>query len=423
MQTTGATDIFEEATGSPLPDGYSLIRQLGEGPLSRVFLVRNTKLKRLVAFKVLRKKLADNSVNHRRFVREAQAAARITHPAVVSIYAVGRLDNDLPYIEMQHIDGRNLRDELKGQRRFEIPEAREVLSQLAGALLAAHEQGVIHRALEPANVLLDRDSDRAFLTDFGIAGILETGAESVTKLTRADERLGSPTYMSPEQLRGNTLTVESDIYSFGLLGYEMLTLRGPFGDADIGDIAGAHIRRPPIDLHEVDTNIPKSLSKILKQCLAKNPQNRPTARNLVEFFLSAREEHRTASARTDKPLPGAVAGFFGELQDRKVYRAAVTYAAVVFVILQVADLMFSPLNIADWVYRLLVILSLSTFPFVLALAWIFDWREGRLTRTEDVDGSFTSRASRRQQLILQALGLAFSIAASWAIAWWLLDSV
>jgi hypothetical protein len=143
----------------------------------------------------------------------------------------------------------------------------------------------------------------------------------------------------------------------------------------------------------------------------------------VEFFLSAREEHRTASARTDKPLPGAVAGFFGELQDRKVYRAAVTYAAVVFVILQVADLMFSPLNIADWVYRLLVILSLSTFPFVLALAWIFDWREGRLTRTEDVDGSFTSRASRRQQLILQALGLAFSIAASWAIAWWLLDSV
>lgn len=423
MQTTDAMDIFEEVTGASLPDGYSFIRQLGQGPFSRVFLVRNSKLKRLVALKVLRKKLADDSVSRRRFVREAQAAARITHPAVISIYAVGKLENDLPYIEMQQVDGRNLRDELKGQGRFDVPAARVVLSQLAGALLAAHEQSVIHRALEPANVLLDRNSDRAFLTDFGIAGILDTGTESVTKLTRADERVGSPTYMSPEQLRGETLTVESDIYSFGLLGYEMLTLHGPFGDADIGDIAGAHIRRPPIDLHEVDTNITECLSEILKRCLAKNPQNRPTARNLVEFFLPTPDEQRAAPTSTDTPLPGAVAGFFGELQDRKVYRAAVTYAAAIFVILQVADLMFSPLNVSDWVYRLLVILSLSAFPFVLALAWIFDWREGRLTRTEDVDGSFTSRASPRQQLILQAIGLALSIAASAAIAWWLLDGI
>lgn len=420
MQDASVTDSFREITGAQLPEPYSLIRPLGEGPFSHVFLVRNELLKRLAALKVLRKRLADEPVSRRRFVREAQAAARISHPAIVSIYTVGRLDNDLPYIEMQYIDGRNLADALQGQGHYKVPEARRILAQLACALGAAHEQGIIHRALEPSNIILDRGNENVFLTDFGIAGILETGTQAFTKLTKSGEVLGSPAYMSPEQLRGETLTVESDIYGFGLLGYEILTLHGPFGDADIGDTAGAHLRRPPIDLHVVDNVIPKDLSDVLKRCLSKKPQNRPTARDLVEYFSPSTGARPAANGRPETTLPDAIAGFIGELRDRKVYRAAATYAAVVFGILQVADLIFSPLNVSDWVYRLLVILSLSTFPLFLALAWLFDWREGRLTRTEDLDGSFTSRASRRQQVVLQALGLILSIAVSIALAWWLL---
>ena len=421
MRKTVAADAFQEITGAPLPDGYSLIRHLGEGPISRVFLVRNTPLKRFVALKVLRNELAEDPIGRKRFLREAQAAARITHPSVPSIFTVGRLDNDIPFIEMQHVEGRNLADELRGRGPFDVADARKILEQLANALAAAHEHRVIHRAVEPTNVLLGRDGNAVFLTDFGVAGILETGTEAVTKLTRADERLGHPAYMSPEQFRGEPLTAESDIYSFGLLGYEMLTLKGPFGDSEVNDVVGAHIRRPPLTLHEACESIPADISDILKRCLAKKPQNRPTSRNLVEFFSSEPGEHREASTSKDTPLPGAVVGFFGELQDRRVYRAAAAYAAVIFLILQVADLVFPPLNVPDWVYRLVVILSLSTFPLILALAWIFDWQKGRLTRTEDVDGSFTSRASPTQQTMLQALGLIFSIAVSAAIAWWLLS--
>lgn len=420
MREIDATDTFEEITGASLPEGYSLIRYLGEGRISRVFLVRNVPLRRLVVLKVLRKKLAGDPLNQKRFMREAQAAARIAHPSVVSIYTVGQLDNGLPFIEMQHIDGRSLGDKLEAQGRLETTEVRSILAQLAGALRAAHGQHIVHRGLDPSSVLLDRDGDRVFLTDFGIAGILETGTESVTKLTREDERLGNPAYMSPEQLRGEPLTVESDIYGFGLLGYEMFTLCGPFGDADISDIAGAHIRRSPINLHEAYADIPEDLGSVLKRCLSKKPQNRPTAQDLVDFFDHGADTERRTSDDSQMPLPGAVAGFLGELQDRKVYRAAVAYGALIFALLQVADLVFPPLNISDWVYRLLVIASLSAFPFVLALAWIFDWREGRLTRTEDEDGSFESRASPRQQFVLQLFGLMLSVVASAAIAWWLL---
>ena len=420
MRETVTTGTFQEITGASLPESFSLIRGLGEGPISHVFLARNTHLKRLVALKVLRRSLAEDPVSQKRFIREAQAAARISHPTVISIYSVGRLDNDLPYIEMQYIDGRNLGDALQGQGQFDVPEALRLLAQLANGLDAAHQQQIIHRALEPSNVLIDRNSNNAFLTDFGVAGILETGTESVTKLTRAGELLGSPAYMSPEQLRGEPLTVESDIYSFGLLGYEILTLHGPFGDSEVSDIVGAHIRREPMELHAAHADIPIGLSQILKRCLAKKPQNRPTARDLVEYFSAPSRGTSKLPENADTPLHGAVAGFIGELQDRKVYRAAATYAAVVFVILQVADLMFPPLNVSDWVYRLLVILSVSAFPFVVTLAWLFDWREGRLTRTEDVDKSFTGRASPRQQLVLQTLGLGISVGVSVAIAWWLL---
>jgi len=400
-----------------LPSNYEFIRVLGRGSMASVFLVRNTTLRRLVALKVPGNILGHDDVSRKRFVREAQAAARISHPNVTSVYAIGTLDNNLPFIEMQYVDGSNLADLIKSQGQMEPDKARQLLMQIAHALAAAHECGVIHRDVKPANVLIDRDQSTAYLTDFGIAGILETGTEAVTKLTRDSDRLGNPAYMSPEQLRGDPLTEQTDIYSFGVLAYEMLTSHGPFGDADIRDIAAAHIRRAPIDLCEANPEIPRKVGEILRRCLSKKPENRPAARAL-SGMLSASGENAESDA-SDEPS-GALTEFLIELQKRRVYQAVVAYAAVTFIVLQVADLTLQPLRAPDWVYRGLVIVALVGFPPAMTLSWIFDLRKGRLTRTEASASSSGARSPGWQWPVLQMLGLGLSVAVSVVLAWWLL---
>jgi len=414
---TQATDQFSQETGATLPSNYEFIRVLGRGSMASVFLVRNTTLRRLVALKVPGNILGHDDVSRKRFVREAQAAARISHPNVTSVYAIGTLDNNLPFIEMQYVDGSNLADLIKSQGQMEPDKARQLLMQIAHALAAAHECGVIHRDVKPANVLIDRDQSTAYLTDFGIAGILETGTEAVTKLTRDSDRLGNPAYMSPEQLRGDPLTEQTDIYSFGVLAYEMLTSHGPFGDADIRDIAAAHIRRAPIDLCEANPEIPRKVGEILRRCLSKKPENRPAARAL-SGMLSASGENAESDA-SDEPS-GALTEFLIELQKRRVYQAVVAYAAVTFIVLQVADLTLQPLRAPDWVYRGLVIVALVGFPPAMTLSWIFDLRKGRLTRTEASASSSGARSPGWQWPVLQMLGLGLSVAVSVVLAWWLL---
>ena len=414
---THATDQFSQETGATLPSNYEFIRALGRGSMASVFLVRNTTLRRLVALKVPGNILGRDDVSRKRFVREAQAAARISHPNVTSVYAIGALDNNLPFIEMQFVDGSNLADLIKSQGQMEPDKARQLLMQIAHALAAAHKCGVIHRDVKPANVLIDRDQSTAYLTDFGIAGILETGTEAVTKLTRDSDRLGNPAYMSPEQLRGEPLTEQTDIYSFGVLAYEMLTSHNPFGDADIRDIAAAHIRRAPIDLCEVNPEIPRKVGEILRRCLSKKPENRPAARAL-SGMLSASGENAGPDA-SDEPS-GPLTEFLVELQKRRVYQAVVAYAAVTFIVLQVADLTLQPLRAPDWVYRGLVIVALVGFPPAMMLSWIFDLRKGRLTRTEASASSAGARSPGWQWPVLQMLGLGLSVAVSAVLAWWLL---
>lgn len=390
--------------------------------MASVYLARNTALKRLVAVKVLQKKLTVDPIGRKRFVREAQAAARISHPCVTSVYTVGALSNDVPYIEMEYIEGTNLAEMLRSQGRLGFSVTRKLLAQLSSALAAAHDNGIIHRDIKPSNVLIETDSRRVFLTDFGVAGILETGSEAVTRLTREGERFGDPTYMSPEQLRGDALTVQTDIYSLGILGYEVLTLRGPFDNSVVTDLARAHLRRPPLDLHKLYPEIPIDLSDALKRCLSKKPEHRPRAKDLADLFESDDSVGpKTNSApNVDTALQNAFVSFLHELEKRRVYRAAAAYAAITFVFLQVADLVLPGLSAPEWVFRSCVVVSLAGFPVAVALAWIFDIRQGRLTRTDDMSGSFAGRASPLQRAILQVLGLGLSVGIAAAMAWWLL---
>jgi serine/threonine protein kinase len=416
---------FQGLEGAGLPSNLDVIRILGKGSMACVYLVRDNVLKRLVALKVLRRNLAADPIGRKRFVREAQAAARISHPCVTSVYTVGALSNDVPYIEMEYVEGNNLAEMLKSHGQLDILAARKLLAQLSSALAVAHASRIIHRDVKPANVLIQNESRRAFLTDFGVAGILESGSEAVTRLTKEGERFGDPAYMSPEQLRGEALTPQTDIYSFGILGYEMLTLHGPFGDFEVTDLTGAHLRRPPLDLHVMHPEIPIYFSDALKRCLSKKPEHRPRAKDLEELFESA----APASTKSDMTLgaysapQSALVSFLHELKKRRVYRAAVTYAAITFVVLQVADLVLPPFGAPTWVFRLLVVASVAGFPVAVVLAWLFDLRQGRLLRTDAIAGSFSRKTSRTQRLVLQALGLILSIALAALAAWWLLGSV
>jgi len=298
-----------------------------------------------------------------------------------------------------------------------VPTAKQLLSQVAAALAAAHECRVIHRDVKPANVLIEPDKGRAFLTDFGVAAILESGNETVTRLTREGERFGDPTYMSPEQLRGETLTPKTDIYSLGLLGYEMLTLQGPFIDAEITDVAAAHIRHPPVDLHARHPEIPADLSDILKRCLSKKPEHRPGARALADALAGSAPANSSA---VSEATVGVFASFLKELQKRRVYRAAIAYVAAVYVALQVADLILPALTATSLLYRLIVVASLAGFPVIVALAWVFDLDKGRLSRTDDTSASFTSKGSRMKLVAMRIVGLSLSAVLSAATAWWLL---
>ena len=405
------------AAAPRLPANFELIRRLGSGGMADVYLARNRTLKRLVAIKVLRAELAADATSQSRFEREAQAAARLTHDSVTTVYSVGRTGAGRPYIEMQFVEGRNLADVLESRPEpFAVAEACSILRQVAAALAEAHARNIVHRDVKPANILLEDGTQRALLTDFGVAAILVSGSEAVTRLTRDDERLGDLRYMSPEQLRGETPTGQSDIYSLGIVGYEILTGKGPFDDPEIRSMAGAHLRQPPPRLESLYTGIPPLVARSLERCLSKRPEHRPRAQDLVADLNPERRSDDTPAYVTDgHPL----SAFLAELKRRKVYRTAAAYAAFVFLVLQGADLLLPALPDGDRLYSYTVIACLSGFPVAVAISWIFDWRNGRLMRTGD-DPASTENAKAGPQRILMLAGLGLCIAVAAGAAAWLL---
>ncbi|MBT8099863.1 MAG: protein kinase, partial [Gammaproteobacteria bacterium] len=206
-------------------DNLEVIRHLGSGLMAHVHLARDIALERLVAIKTLRSDLNMSSNARQRFYREAKAAARLNHPNVTAIYRIGELSSDRPYIVQQFVEGKNLAELIEVEGALEIGYAISLLRELAAALAEAHHERIIHRDLKPGNILIEADSGRALLSDFGIAGIQETGRRDATQLTLAGEMLGEPRYMSPEQVRGEKATAQCDIYSYGLVAFEILSGR------------------------------------------------------------------------------------------------------------------------------------------------------------------------------------------------------
>lgn len=248
---------------------YQIQEQIGGGGMAIVYRAVDTLLGRTVAIKMLRPQYAGDEEFVNRFRQEAQAAARLSHPNIVNLYDVGMTENEY-YIVMEYVDGPTLKDLIVDRAPLPIQEAVQLTSQICEALEHAHEHHIIHRDIKPHNILLTK-SGMVKVADFGIA-------RAVTGTTIADRQatsvLGSVHYFSPEQARGGNTDVKSDIYSLGVVMYEMLTKQLPFsGDSPVS-VALKHLREGFIEPRQINSSIPQSVENIILRCLVKSPDRR-----------------------------------------------------------------------------------------------------------------------------------------------------
>jgi serine/threonine-protein kinase len=253
--------------GKLLGNRYEILEQLGGGGMAIVYKGRDTFLNRLVTIKVLRPEFTCDEDFVKRFRREAQAVASLSHPNIVSIYDVGR-ENEVHYLVMEYVEGDNLKNLIRSQGALPPERVAQIARQVSEALQHAHDNNIVHRDIKPQNILITV-AGRAKLTDFGIAREATTAT-----LTQTDTIVGSVHYLSPEQARGETAGPRSDLYSLGIVMYEMATSVLPFqGDTPIG-VALKHIQEVPAPPSSLNASVPSGLEKVIARAMAKNTMDR-----------------------------------------------------------------------------------------------------------------------------------------------------
>jgi serine/threonine-protein kinase len=408
MQTD--TTGLDATVRSELQPELEILRTLGRGETANVYLARESALQRLVAVKVLRPDVAADTVARQRFEREAQSAARISHANVTAIYRVGRLSGDVPYMVMEYIDGRTVRDIVESGGTFDYAYARALLASVASALAAAHDRGIIHRDVRPGNVFVENRTARAVLGDFGIAALLESGSTSEARLTMAGVRLGDTRYMSPEQIRAEQVTEQSDVYAFGILAYETLTGRGPYDASGEAQMMTAHLQREPLRLRDLRGDVDTTVATLIERCLAKDPNRRPRAQELARALAAVPTSAVAAAADADA---GPIAQLLEEMRRRRVYRVLVGYGAFALAVFGVAQGVDQAFPLSRLANQIMVVSILAGLPLTLILSWVFDIRAGRIRRTRAIMSSPRAR-------ILMWLGLGISVLVMAVLGWLLL---
>jgi TolB-like protein len=307
------SDLLKDSTLTELVAGaslghYRIERKLGQGGMGQVFRAVDTRLGRAVALKILPPAMARDSDRLARFQREARSVAALNHPHIVTLYSVEEVDG-VHFLTMELVEGQPL-DRLIPEGGLPISRILEIGGAIAEALIAAHERGIVHRDLKPANVVVSSEGCAKVL-DFGLAkGIHATGATeialTVTGLTGAGIVMGTPAYMSPEQVAARPIDHRTDIFSFGTILYEMVAGQRPFSGTAPAELASAILRDTPQPLGTLRAGVPERLERIVERCLQKNPADR---------FASARELHKALSGahsvmRADSGAIRAEEGFW-----------------------------------------------------------------------------------------------------------------
>ncbi len=303
---------------------YEILEPLGVGGMGEVYKARDTRLDRLVAIKVLLPNVGANQQFRMRFEREARAASALDHPHICTIYDVGSTEIT-PYLVMQYVQGETLASRISSSS-LPVSEALEYAVQIASGLAAAHRSGIVHRDLKPANVMVATDGTIKIL-DFGLAKLVESDAAMALHETRtsadatqAGTVIGTSGYMSPEQVEGRQVDSRSDVFSFGVLLYELLTRRRPFDRGSVVSTALAIVREPPAPPRGIRHEIPHDLESVMLRCLEKTPDARfASGTDLHEQLLSCRSHLAVA---TDKYATGSRRG-------RHLAAAVLVLAAVI----------------------------------------------------------------------------------------------
>jgi len=318
-------ELYLDVVNSLAP-GIRILGMAGEGGMALVFVGRDMTLKREVAVKVLSPRLADDPVARARFTREAEAIAAVSHPNIVNVYHVGVLPaRQIPYFVMQFVDGPTLGMGALRGRMLTEQRVRRLVGDVAAGLAAAHRRQVFHRDIKPGNIVLDGETGRAMVLDFGISAAASSRRPALSsRITEEGMYLGTPTYMSPEQGGSQALTEKSDVYSLGILAFELLVGHPPFEGTPVAVMA-AHANEVPPRVDFLRTDVSPELATLIERCLVKAPARRPSAldvfhlitpgdKQTVEWPPPGMSRVRAAGARLLSSVSGlsaAIVVFFG----------------------------------------------------------------------------------------------------------------
>jgi serine/threonine-protein kinase len=288
--------------GRSIGGKYELLSLLGKGGMGTVYKAEQTFIGRQVALKLLRPKEYESNIDEylQRFRREAQTASQIRHPSAITIYDYGvecvEGKEDLPYLAMEFIEGKTLKEVLKETGTLPLDRIIPIMAQVCGALHEAHLLGIVHRDLKPDNIMISKrhdGSEWAHVLDFGIAKVLTEGGdgeEAGMTMTRTGSVIGTPRYMSPEQVLSRSVDQKTDIYSLGIIMYELLSGKAPFDAASFMEVAMQHINEPPKPLKDQETakKVPDAVAKVVMKALEKDPANRPkSAKEFSDSLINA----------------------------------------------------------------------------------------------------------------------------------------
>ena len=395
MESTEIPSKFGDFEIAHCEDGS--IWELGRGGMGVTYRARDNVLHRSVALKVIEVPpgAANSEAVRERFLREARAAGALRHPNVAAVYQFGTVPElDRCYYAMELVEGETLEARVRREGPLKVGQVLEIGEQVTRALIAAAHQGLIHRDLKPGNIMLTRSEDSSAefevkVIDFGLAKVT---AESFGErdLTHGGF-VGTPSYASPEQFAGGKVDVRSDIYSLGASLWFALTGHRPRAGTNVEEIRRCQTEAPLPVQQLLARKVPAPVIELLRTMLAVDPDERPASpRELMEEIASCRSK-LTRGNETTRP------SFFAELKRRNVYKVAIAYGVVAWLLMQVASQIFPFFEIPSWAVRLVVLLLIIGFPVAVILAWAFELTPEGIKREEDVDlGSSVTRKTGRK---------------------------